>query len=93
MKSTIRSVAAIALSAVCASVVFAGTPTAGERNIDALNSWFDPAATQAAKTMPTTAKPAPAMQPSTSTKTGMTKTGGERATTNSVRKEADSGMN
>jgi hypothetical protein len=93
MKSTIRSVAAIALSTVCASVVFAGTPTAGERNIDALNSWFDPAATQATKSMPTSSKPAPAMQQPASTKTGMTKTVNERATTNSVRKEADSGMN
>ena len=93
MKSTIRSVAASALSAVCASVAFAGTPTAGERNIDALNSWFDPAATQMVKPMPASTKPAPAMQQSAPAKTGMTKTVSERATTNSARKEADSGMN
>lgn len=92
MKSTIRSVAAVALSAVCASVVFAGTPTAGERNIDALNSWFDPAATQATKSVPAPAKAPTTMQQSSPTATTATRTPAERTMTNSVRKEADSGM-
>jgi hypothetical protein len=45
MKSTIRSVAAIALSTVCVSAAFAAapyTPTLGERNFDLINSWFMP---------------------------------------------------
>jgi hypothetical protein len=93
MKSTIRSVAAVALSAVFASVGFAGTPTAGERNIDALNSWFDPAPAQAMKPASTAGNQTPAMQASAPTKSGMKRTAAERAATNSVRKEADSGMN
>lgn len=43
MKSTIRSLAAIALS-VAAATAFAANPTPGQRSFDLLDSWFTPQA-------------------------------------------------
>lgn len=86
MKSTIRSVAAIALSAVCVSAAFAASK-ATDRNLDLLDSWFTPTAT---KTMPVAAQAAQATPQATviaSTKKM------ERTDTKPTRKEPDTGMN
>lgn len=87
MKSTIRSVAAIALSAICAGAVFAVTPTAGERNIDALSSWFNPSPE---KTMPVVVQSTKTAPEATMAQTA---TKNDRTTVRTTRKEIDSGMN
>jgi hypothetical protein len=86
MKSTIRSVAAIALSAVCASGAFAASKAA-DRNLDLLDSWFAPTTTKA---MPANAQAAEAM-PQTTVVASTKKM--ERADTKPTRKEPDTGMN
>lgn len=83
MKSTIRSVAAIALSAVCVSTAFAASK-ATDRNLDLLDSWFTPTTT---KTMPVAAQATPQATVIASTKKM------ERTDTKPTRKEPDTGMN
>ena len=83
MKSTIRSVAAIVLSAVCASAVFAVTPTVADRNLDLLNAWFTPVTS--VKTMPA--------NPQASTTIAAQSTSGSRYKSISpARRDADIGM-